>query len=243
MEKKLFVNDYFYLMLLLAFGLFILFLLFYFSYLRQVRMLLAMRSNLIEIGENEKLKISRELHDSLGAFLVPLKGFVSQNGKIDDSNQLFWQQHITQFEHYISGINENIYPSELLENNLGEALNSLANTFAYSNCKLIVARFPNVYLKASAGIHVYRIIQETLVNVIKHAKPDFITISHNIEGDSVQINVSYQPSLSDSSKSESKAGRGKTNILHRLKILNAKHERIVDEDLVFEKFIFTIQNV
>jgi glucose-6-phosphate-specific signal transduction histidine kinase len=198
-----------------------------------------MRSNLIEIGENEKLKISRELHDSLGGFLVPLKGFVSQNGKIDGANQQFWQQHIAQFEHYISSINENIYPSELLENNLGEALNGLINSFAYSNCDLIVARFPNLYLNGNTGIHIFRIIQETLVNVIKHAKPDFITISHNIENACLKINVSYQPSP-DSIQYQVKGGRGKTNILHRLKILNAKYERITDEDLMFEKFTFTV---
>lgn len=243
MVDNSFVSDYFFFLIPVTTGVCILVFLFYFAYLRHYKNLRVLRFRAFENLENEKLKISRELHDSLGAFLVPLKGFVSQNGKIDGSNQQFWQQHITQFEHYISGINENIYPSELLENNLGEALNSLASTFAYANCKLIVARFPNLYLNANNGIHIYRIIQETLVNVIKHAKPDFITISHNIEGESVQINVSYQPSPFDSSESESKRGRGKTNITHRLNILNAKYERIVDEDLVFEKFIFTVDNV
>jgi len=241
-NASIFNISVFYLIVISA-GVCVLFLFFYFLHLRRVRMLFAMRSNFYENLEQEKLKISRELHDSLGAFLVPLKGIVSQNGIVDASKQEFWQNHITQFENYISGINENIYPSELLENNLGEALNSLASTFAYANCKLIVARFPNLYLKANTGIHIYRIIQETLVNVIKHANPDFITISHNIEGENVQINVSYQPSSFDSSKSESKRGRGKTNITHRLNILNAKYERIVDEDLVFEKFIFTVDNV
>jgi two-component system, NarL family, sensor kinase len=239
-NASIFNISVFYLIVISA-GVCVLFLFFYFLHLRRVRMLFAMRSNFYENLEQEKLKISRELHDSLGAFLVPLKGIVSQNGIVDASKQEFWQNHITQFENYISGINENIYPSEMLENNLGDALNSLSNNFNFTQCQLIVARFPDIYLKGNTGIHIYRIVQETLVNIIKHADPDFITISHQLDGHLLQINVSYQPNLKLSQDQIKKNGRGKNHISQRIDILKGEYDYIQDEEIVFEKFMFAVE--
>lgn len=239
-NASIFNISVFYLIVISA-GVCVLFLFFYFLHLRRVRMLFAMRSNFYENLEQEKLKISRELHDSLGAFLVPLKGIVSQNGIVDASKQEFWQNHITQFENYISGINENIYPSEMLENNLGDALNSLSNNFNFTQCQLIVARFPDIYLKGNIGIHIYRIVQETLVNIIKHADPDFITISHQLDGHLLQINVSYQPNLKLSQDQIKKNGRGRTHISQRIDILKGEYDYIQDEEIVFEKFMFAVE--
>jgi two-component system, NarL family, sensor kinase len=239
-NASIFNISVFYLIVISA-GVCVLFLFFYFLHLRRVRMLFAMRSNFYENLEQEKLKISRELHDSLGAFLVPLKGIVSQNGIVDASKQEFWQNHITQFENYISGINENIYPSEMLENNLGDALNSLSNNFNFTQCQLIVARFPDIYLKGNTGIHIYRIVQETLVNIIKHADPDFITISHQLDGHLLQINVSYQPNLKLSQDQIKKNGRGKTIFSQRIDILKGEYDYIQDEEIVFEKFMFAVE--
>lgn len=241
MENASIFNISIFYLIVISAGVCVLFLFFYFLHLRRVRMLFAMRSNFYENLEQEKLKISRELHDSLGAFLVPLKGIVSQNGIVDASKQEFWQNHITQFENYISGINENIYPSEMLENNLGDALNSLPNNFNFTQYQLIVARFPDIYLKGNIGIHIYRIVQETLVNIIKHADPDFITISHQLDGHLLQINVSYQPNLKLSQDQIKKNGRGRTHISQRIDILKGEYDYIQDEEIVFEKFMFAVE--
>ncbi len=241
-NASIFNISVFYLIVISA-GVCVLFLFFYFSYLRKVRMLFTMRSNFYENLEQEKLKISRELHDSLGAFLVPVKGFMNRNGQFDSTNVDFWTKHVSDFENYIGNVNENLYPSELLDNNLGEALNSISNNFNFTQCQLIIARFPDIYLKGNSGIHIYRIIQETLVNIIKHANPDFIRVSHQFDEQLLQINVLYQPNLELSLDQIKKVGRGKTNILQRIEILKGRYDCKKDEEIVFEKFMFDVKKV
>lgn len=238
-----FVSDYIFFLIPLTTGVCILVFLFYFTYLRHNRNLRLLRFRAFENLEQEKLKISRELHDSLGAFLVPVKGFMNRNGQFDSTNVDFWTKHVSDFENYIGNVNENLYPSELLDNNLGEALNSISNNFNFTQCQLIIARFPDIYLKGNSGIHIYRIIQETLVNIIKHADPDFITISHQLDGHLLQINVSYQPNLKLSLDQIKKGGRGKTNILQRIEILKGRYDCKKDEEIVFEKFMFDVKKV
>ncbi len=240
MENNLFVNNYLFFLIPVISCVFLMVLVFYFSYLRHIRNLRVLRFRAFENLENEKLRITRELHDSLGAFLIPLKGFINSNGQFDSSNADFWNQHVSNFETYISSMNENLYPSELLDNNLGQALNGLSSSLNYSNCKLIIAHFPDLNLKGSANIHVFRIIQETLINAIKHAKPDYISVTHLLNQDSFVIAISYQPSENSGNNIQGKLGRGHANIEHRLSLLNANYRIIIDEDVVFEKFNFVL---
>lgn len=243
MSNKFYVNDFFEFFIIITIGIFTLLLFFFLFYQRQAKLLCKIRSNFINNIENEKLRITRELHDSLGAFLIPLKGFINSHGQFDSSNADFWNQHVSNFETYISGMNENLYPSELLDNNLGQALNGLSSSLNYSNCKLIIAHFPDLNLKGSANIHVFRIIQETLINAIKHAKPDFISVTHLLNQDSFVIAISYQPPENSGNNIQGKSGRGHANIEHRLALLNANYRMIIDEDVVFEKFNFVLNEV
>jgi two-component system NarL family sensor kinase len=238
-----FVSDYIFFLIPVTTGVCILVFLFYFTYLRHYKNLRVLRFRAFENLENEKLKISRELHDSLGAFLVPLKGFMNRNGQFDSTNVDFWTKHVSDFENYIGNVNENLYPSELLDNNLGEALNGISNNFNFIQCQLIITRFPDIYLKGNSGIHIYRIIQETLVNIIKHANPDFIRVSHQFNEQLLQINVLYQPNLKQSLDQIKKGGRGKTNILQRIEILKGRYDCKKDEEIVFEKFMFDVKKV
>lgn len=232
--------DLIYLFTPLILGLSLLVFLFYFAYLRHYKNLRVLRFRAFENLENEKLKISRELHDSLGAFLVPLKGFMNNNGQFDSTNIDFWNKHVSDFENFISTLNENLYPSELLENNLGEALNGLASSFNYSNCQLIIAHFPDMNLKGSSNIHIFRIIQETLINAIKHAKPDFISVTNEFNKSSLSVVITYQP-LNNSGKSiKNKLGRGHSNIEQRLSLLKGNHQVLFCEDVTFEKFNFVL---
>lgn len=242
MVRKLFITDYFYFLVPMLAGVCVLLILCYLFYHRQLKIIVKLRTNFMDLLENEKLKISRELHDSMGPFLVPLKGFVKQSDHFVSADRVFWNDHISRFENHIGGLNERLYPSELLENNVGDALNGISSNFMFSDTKFIVAKFPELYLKGNSGIHIYRIIQESVLNIIKHVQPEFITISYHLSDRVLQINVSYQSDITLFNKTVTKGRRGQSIINQRLELLKSNYELVLDENLVFEKFIFSIQN-
>ena len=73
-------------------------------------------------------------------------------------------------------------------------------------------------------------------------QPEFITISYHLSDTVLQINVSYQSDITLFNKTVTKGRRGQSIINQRLELLKSNYELVLDENLVFEKFIFSIQN-
>ena len=84
------------------------------NFRRSVRIQKKLKSNFLYQIENEKIKISRELHDSIAPLTLPIKEFIRNHGCFNYENDKEWLEEINKFEVYLSKINDSIFPSSCI---------------------------------------------------------------------------------------------------------------------------------
>jgi signal transduction histidine kinase len=130
--------------------------------------------NLIESQEQERRRISRELHDDLGQELALAK--VKLDRLIEDSHRSA-QPGLTDLSNQLSSISarareilHGLYPSQLEYVGLSAAVKRLCDEIGRGKrlrIRLAVSRLPP--LPPSISLCLYRIVQEALHNVMKHS--------------------------------------------------------------------------
>lgn len=123
---------------------------------------------LLSVQEAEKRIIGNALHDNFTHQLLLLKeSIVKQFGKHADETR-----HITQILHDIRHLSHVIHPYMLEKLGLAAALNDMIENIAGSLALDISASIEEPDLDDEQRILVYRIVQECLNNVVKHADAD-----------------------------------------------------------------------
>jgi signal transduction histidine kinase len=143
-------------------------------------------THLQSLAEQEKSALSRELHDELGGLLVAARmdvSWIEERLKTQDPEL---QAHFRRVHEALqSGVEvkrrvvENLRPSLLDNLGLFPALRSqVADTCRRAGLKCI-ERYPqeDVQLTPEASITVFRIVQEALTNIVKHARARTIEVS------------------------------------------------------------------
>ena len=143
-------------------------------------------THLQSLAEQEKSALSRELHDELGGLLVAARmdvSWIEERLRIQDPDL---QAHFRRVHEALqSGVDvkrrvvENLRPSLLDNLGLFPALRSLVADScrrAGLNC---VEHFPpeELRLTPEASIAVFRMVQEALTNIVKHARARAVEIS------------------------------------------------------------------
>ncbi len=134
--------------------------------------------------EKERERISREIHDDLGQALATLKIFIqsSQRGfYASESHSKVFKKTI----HYLDMIIEktrniaaSLSPPTLELLGLSSALRAMVNEFRYIkglSIRLRSGKLDNIVFEGDR-IHLYRIVQEALTNIIKHAEATEVDI-------------------------------------------------------------------
>ena len=127
--------------------------------------------------EDERHKIAVNLHDSLGHTLLVIKNHATLA-----SQSNFKEQEVSSRMSQISGattqaieevrrIAQGLRPSQLDRLGLTEAIRALVNRATEDNAIQFACRVDNVdgVFENDAEIHVYRIVQEAVTNVVKHS--------------------------------------------------------------------------
>jgi PAS domain S-box-containing protein len=146
---------------------------------------------LIDAQENERKRIAFELHDELGQSLVGLKFQLSGLQKRSTGTSDDFTLELTQAINALNGMTENVRrlsrelrPSVLEHLGLLEALHWLFEDFT-GKYRIKVLNSVNKIKKTFSKeqeIIVFRIFQEALANIGKHAKATQVTISMADEG-------------------------------------------------------------
>ena len=68
-----------------------------------------LKSKFLFETESEKIRISRELHDAIAPFTLPLKEFIVNDGSFNSENKNNWLQEVNKFETYLTQINTVLY--------------------------------------------------------------------------------------------------------------------------------------
>ena len=136
------------------------------------------------IREEERTHIARELHDDLGQLLAALRmdlALLQQNKACLDSARLMqgMQQNLLTAINSLRRIATNLRPRSLDEGGLYFALQGLRDDFIqrYGIACLLYADEGELVLDDSASTAVYRIVQEALTNIARHAGASSVTIT------------------------------------------------------------------
>ena len=211
----------------------------YYHRIRSLKLQKKLKERFFHEVESEKIRISRELHDAIAPFTLPLKEFIVNDGSFNSENKNNWLQEVNKFETYLTQINENIFPAELLEGDLFEALQKLKTRLSTTTTKIEIHSDIYDTITKSNSVQVYRIIQESLINAIKYSGTPLISvINSQIEKDlTCLITYDYYPENKEPDINKVHR-RGQKIIKHRLELLSAKHDIKLIDNIKTENFIF-----
>ena len=150
-------------------------------------------SHLLNVREDEKNALAREIHDDLGQILVALKidtGLLKN--KVVKSNPFIDSEEITvKFDNIVTLIDDTIKTArrimnglrpEVLEiNGFVSAATSYLREFEdryHINCEFI-SEISDIKMNFQQSLAFFRILQEALSNVAKHSKATLVKINHS----------------------------------------------------------------
>lgn len=184
--------------------------------------------SMLEGQENERERISKDLHDSLGGLLSTIKlQFDSVKSKMENVGTLREYKSANKMLDTavaeVRSISQNLQPGSLVKLGLIPALKDLFNRFDEDIYPEIDFQYYSVPEKIPSmlSLSIYRVIQELLHNTIKHAKAKEILIQINTEGDELVIQfeddgVGYDP------ENLKHRGMGLENISSRINYLKGQ---------------------
>ncbi len=186
---------------------------------------------MIDGQEKERLRIARDLHDSLGGLLTTVKayfGSLTQHDFGKDQPDLLEQTNhlIDEACTEVRRISHNMMPSALARADLAGALEDLAFNLRRQglNCDLELNRFDPQSLSAAQQVMIYRIVQELAHNVVKHARAENLLIQFLPHGDELTLIVEDDGVGFDPQKLQQAEGIGIRNIRSRVEFLNGEIE-------------------
>jgi len=144
---------------------------------------------IINLQEEERRHISRDLHDGIIQILVSIKYSLEATGLVLRQQEqqkpqplLKAEQNLSTAIQEIRRISHHLHPRILDELGLSRAVDSLAKEFSERTQVAVEVTSPAVkkLLPDNISSTLYRVVQESLTNIEKHAAADCVVISLNI---------------------------------------------------------------
>jgi signal transduction histidine kinase len=211
----------------------------YINYRRSVLIHKKQKNHFLVQVENEKIIISRELHDAIAPFTLPLKEFIKKRGVITIEDENTWLNEINKFEAYLTNINETIFPSELLDGDLKVALQIMTQKLNNENKKIVLHAQFSSNISKQFSIQIFRIVQESLINAIKYSGSNLFNLICTQNENDLICTVNFE--IKENAPNENNfnlLSRGRKIISQRLDLLSGKYESSIDENIKTEKFTF-----
>ncbi len=188
---------------------------------------------LIESQENERKRIAGEMHDSLGQSLLIIKNRAVL-GLQNSNNEKDIEEHFSEISSIASDtlkevrqISHDLRPYQLDRLGLTDTIKGTVKKISESskiNFELNCDDVDNLFDK-DKEINIYRIIQETINNIVKHSKASNALIEIKKQNSEVAIKISDDGiglAPNHSNKKDGLSGLGLTGIEERVKILKGK---------------------
>jgi two-component system, NarL family, sensor kinase len=180
--------------------------------------------------EEERSRLAKDLHDGLGGLLSGVKFSLSNmkdNLIITPDNMTVFERSLDMLDTSIKELRRvahNMMPELLSKFGLDEALKEYCNTINATN--LILVKYQSVGMDArvekSAEIIVYRIIQELINNIMKHAAATEAIVQLVKEKNRLSIIVEDNGKGFDTALMKSNKGAGLTSIQSRVDYLKGQ---------------------
>lgn len=177
--------------------------------------------DLLSAQEAERTRVSRELHDSVGQKLMLLTRKTKMSG--DAEMQFLAGDTLDE----LRSISRGLHPSSLERVGITAAIVSLINEVDKNTNIFFTNEIENIdnCITKERSLHLYRIIQEVLTNIVKHsdAKAAFVTIKKNSQTIETII-VDNGKGFVYSANVNSLSSLGMKTLLERAKIIKSHLE-------------------
>lgn len=187
---------------------------------------------IISAHEDERKRISKELHDSLGQNLLIVKNLSLLGIKHPERNpELFdnIEKLSSSIIHEVRNIAYNLYPYQLERLGLTKALESITErALKSSEIKFTkeIETIDNIF-SHDGEINIFRIVQECINNIVKHSGAKRASLKIKNTGRDLLITISDNGKGFDVNEilsDKSKTGIGLINMKERLKLLDGIFE-------------------
>ena len=181
---------------------------------------------LLIVQENEKESMAAELNNHIGQQLVLLKnemhGLVKQS--LGSNAELFdsLNRDIGKAIQEVSNVSFSLRPYQMETLGLKRSLERLADEMSHGSSTTIHINVLEIgqQLSSEAQMNLYRIVQELLSNLIKHACATICSINFKIAAN--HISLQYQDNGKGYDTSHPSSGLGLYGIRERCKLLEAE---------------------
>ncbi|MDM8567740.1 CHASE4 domain-containing protein [Candidatus Halobeggiatoa sp. HSG11] len=188
----------------------------------------------IAIQEDERREISRELHDEFGQCLTAIQAEAENIIELVQTDNVRLEEKIIPSIYAIADTSSHIYnivhslmqqlrPTGLDELGLIETLHELTSTWQKrhrTTCILMVACDDLNSFGNNIDIMIYRIIQESLTNIAKHAQASQVIINLEVNLEKLQIHI--QDNGCGMDINDHKRGLGLIGIRERIRSLDGE---------------------
>ncbi|HEY0740232.1 MAG TPA: sensor histidine kinase [Chryseosolibacter sp.] len=180
--------------------------------------------------EEERGRLAKDLHDGLGGMLSGVK-FSLSNMKstvvLDADSLLVFERSLDMLDHSISELRRvahNMMPEVLVKFGLSEALKSYCESLRTSQLFKIDYQSvgANERLPEKTEIFIFRIVQELLNNVVKHAQASHVLVQLSKHDKEVNITVEDNGVGFDRTALSSSDGAGLSSVESRVEYLKGK---------------------
>jgi signal transduction histidine kinase len=166
--------------------------------LQQEDRIRALLERLVEVQERERRRLALNLHDHLGQQLTALKltvGALKQGGfkgrQLDERLEQI-DEMIAEIDREVDYLAWELRPAALGDGGLAPAMEEFVRR--WSSLHRIAAEFhstaaPRTHLPPEVESHLYRIVQEALNNVAKHAQAKRVSVLFEVRSDEVALIV------------------------------------------------------
>lgn len=184
--------------------------------------------------ENERKRLSKELHDTIGSILSATKfAFKAMENSIEqllDENKLQYKKINLMLDDALENvrrISHDMASGILVEKGLENTLLQLFEIFEHAGnlqISLDMTGFNNKKIAYDIELNLYRIIQELLTNVLKHAEAKNVSVQllRSEETESITLMLLDDGKGFNVNEVKTKKGIGLENITQRIKSLSGE---------------------
>jgi signal transduction histidine kinase len=193
---------------------------------RRTTELSALSSHLQQIAEKERATLARELHDELGGLLIAVKMDVSWLHKRWPSPtaeiQARWVRVLKVLDDGVDfkrRVVENLHPTLL--DNMG--LLPAVRWIVEETCGRAGLQYTEIYpeqepqLTEDAAIMVFRLVQESLVNVVKHAHATHVRVQIDLDATDLHVLIEDNGGGIEPERRDALSSHGLAIMRHRVR--------------------------
>jgi signal transduction histidine kinase len=186
----------------------------------------------LEAEENERQRIAKDLHDSVGQMMsaakMNLSAFESEISFQDNEQQMAFGRIIQLVDESckeVRNVSHNMMPNALLKSNLASAVREFIDKLDQRKLQVqLYTEGLDERLDSNIETVLYRVIQECVNNVIRHASATSMDVSLIKDQDGISATVEDNGSGFDTADKQKLNGMGLKNITTRIEYLKGTVE-------------------